>query len=775
MAAKLDTKPEEITATFLGERPFCRWGDTFVGQIRLSNGSAVNGKRLAGLKGDAAEGELVIGLDYLFLGNWSEYKNKRLGTVEKQFLFQTYNPSEPYERDGIIAYLIQAGQGRGIGPARAVAIFDAFGSSCVQKLRESPDEVAVKIRGLSIDDARDASVWLKDRQRLEACTISLAGLLTGRGFRKTLPRQLIQDYGGNAADVVRRDPLKLLTYPGCGWSNCDKMYLALDLPPGRLKRQALAAWHAINSNSEGHTWMPRAVAEYGIKSCVAGTDLKIDAAIALAIRAGRLREIITDGLGGPISATGTMSWLAAREKADNEDKLAGLISSAMTEPFEWPDIATIENIDREQPEVLGRALQGPIAILGGRPGSGKTFTVANLSKALLKKFGEGRIGIGAPTNLAAGRLTELLREHGVNIRARTWHSLLGKPQKRGKKWLHDEENPFQFKVIIGDEESMKDTDMMCAVFSARAKGTQVFLIGDVNQLLPVSHGAPLRDMIAAQLPYGELTEIRRNSGGIVEACSAIVDGRKWGAGDNLEIIEVDDPELQIAAVVDKIREAKASGIDPVWDTRVIVARNEVRRIINKVLQDELNHNPGIEGSPFRVNDKIINRETGNFPIVEVDLSDEETEVSERGDTVKVANGELARVLQVEEKFFIAKLIYPDRIIKIPRSAVSESAVESENEKTNTGCSWELAYGITFHSSQGSEFPWAIIVASTRDGRMGCRELIYTGISRGKSKCKLIGLKSTFDKFCRRVAIGKRKTFLRERIHLKSAQRVLAQL
>src|SRR3990172_1117442 len=112
------TQLEEITATFLGEKPNLRWGETFIGQIRLENGSATNG-RLAGLKGEATEGELVAGLEYRFYGRWTEYKNQRRGTIEKQFVFTTYNQSEPHEREGIIAYLVQAGQGRGIGPARA--------------------------------------------------------------------------------------------------------------------------------------------------------------------------------------------------------------------------------------------------------------------------------------------------------------------------------------------------------------------------------------------------------------------------------------------------------------------------------------------------------------------------------------------------------------------------------------------------------------------------------------------------------------------------------
>src|SRR5690606_9299328 len=156
-----------------------------------------------------------------------------------------------------------------------------------------------------------------------------------------------------------------------------------------------------------------------------------------------------------------------------ERKLAELVAAATEEPYEWPEVDDVANIDREQPDVLRQALRGPIAILGGRPGSGKTYTIANLIRAYLDKYGDGSVGIGAPTNLAAQRLTEAMAEYGVSVRARTWHSLLGRPDpitQPGEKWRHNARKPFPFRLLVGDEESMKDTEMMCSVFEARAAG-----------------------------------------------------------------------------------------------------------------------------------------------------------------------------------------------------------------------------------------------------------------------------------------------------------------
>lgn len=335
MAAQL----EEITAQFAGERPNCRWGDVFVGQIRLSNGSAVNGQRLAGLKGEATEGELVVGLEYRFYGRWSEYKNQRTGSVEKQFLFTTYTQSEPHEREGIIAYLVQAGQGRGIGPARASMIYDRWGSECVAKLRESPEEVVLAIRGLSIEDAQEAATWLKSRQKLEACTIAVTGLLTGRGFRKNTPRWAICAFGNLAAEVIHRDPFRLIQAPGVGFKRCDALWSHLKLPANRLRRQAMCAWYSVAEERDGSTWVPMDMAKEGVKKLIGGADIQPDKAIEMCVRLGTinpgrkgaLTTIRSDFDGSTIQSDGCRQWIAVAAKAMAEKALAELIVQASTE------------------------------------------------------------------------------------------------------------------------------------------------------------------------------------------------------------------------------------------------------------------------------------------------------------------------------------------------------------------------------------------------------------------------------------------------------------
>jgi len=432
---------------------------------------------------------------------------------------------------------------------------------------------------------------------------------------------------------------------------------------------------------------------------------------------------------------------------------------------------------------LRRALSGPIGILGGGPGTGKTFTVACLVKSLASTVGLDNICIGAPTGKAAVRVTETLSRHGIALRARTWHSILRGGTEGG--FEYDRKNPLPFAVLIGDESSMVDTDLMAGILRARPRGCLVLFVGDVNQLPPVGHGAPLRDMIAAGLPYGELVEIKRNSGGIVEACHAIRQSQPWACGDNLQLVDAGTPEDQIASMLEIIQRGQPEGTDRINDVQVLAAVNEksplARKSLNSILQAELNPlGAKASGNPFRTDDKIVCLKNGRFTAVEFDGSDPDADANDRGE-VYVANGELARVLDVESGMTIARLENPTRVVRIPRGG-NESSQEGEAEseaaaESGAGCNWDLGYCLSVHKSQGSEWPVVITMLDDYPGaRMVCsREWIYTAISRAKDRQYLIGRKATADAMVRRPAILKRKTFLRERILMEKARLEMAEL
>jgi len=776
----------EIIATYIRERHrFANDdGDTIIGECW------VNGEVQAPLavKGQADLDELQAEQIYRFYGNYTTYKNKRTNQEEQQFAFQSFVLQQPHSRTGVIQYLRNAAdQVRvGFGMVRATKLWELYGSDAVKTLRENPASVAETLSAeprlkISTEQLEKIAAVLREEQALEGCTLDLTDLLAGRGFPKGTSRLATRLWGNRAATIIRRNPYRLMEFKGCGFKRCDSLYLDLKLPPGRLKRQALCAWYTIAkaTDRDGNTWWPVEYAQEGIKGSIAAADLRIEDAITLATRAGYTSIARTEANTGPLVADGQRRWIGEGKKCRNEAELAQFVSDAMKEPVTiWPEAACIDKISDHQCEQLDLSLRGPIGILGGGPGTGKTYAAANLIRNLVATVGLQNIGVGAPTGKAAVRVTEALSAFGLPLRARTWHSMLAMMSREGS-------GRFQYKVLIGDETSMNDTDLMASVFRHRAAGTHVLLVGDVNQLPPVGHGAPLRDMIAAGLPYGELREIMRNSGGIVEACAAIRDGKPWQAGDNLQIIDAGGPEQQIAAMLQQIKVSASGGMNAIWDCQVVVPVNKksplARRELNKILQAELNSNGGIDGSPFRLGDKIVNTKNGYFPSVTFDENDPDTQTNERGE-VYVANGELAEVVKVESNLTIAKLANPARTIKIPRGKSTEERDSDDDQQPDdnqptTGCSWDLGYALSVHKSQGSEWPVVIVMIDEYPGaKLVCsREWCYTAISRAKKLCVLIGKKSVADGMCRRPVLGKRKTFLKERILLAKATDQLANL
>lgn len=730
----------EVTAKFTGER--FRFnnptGDVIVGNAFNDDNFTFT------IKGPADEGELVRGIEYRFFGKWVEYKGKKIGPPEKQFHFQTFVQLKPATKESIVAYIAEHGKGNGIGPGRAAKIYQTFGDDAIEVCKQDPARVVATISQITIEQANNLAAKLREDESIEKIRLDLSDLLNNRGFPKKTLKLAIVEYGNLAATVIRRNPYRLMQFPGCGFKKCDSLYIDLGLNPARLLRQALAAWYGIARDTDGHTWYPRSYAEAYIRGTISGAEVNTDRAIELAVRGKLLAE--------------DRGHLAEYQKAKNEEFIAEAVVGSVREVPVWPDVQNVLGITEHQREQLRLATSSSIGILGGSPGTGKTWTVASLVQCLGKEFGLKHIAIGAPTGKAAVRVTENLASRGINLRARTWHSLL---------FSKTEDKKF----FIGDETSMDDTDLMASIFRIRPTGTNVLFVGDVNQLSPVGHGAPMRDLIAAGIAYGELREIKRNSGGIVEACAAIRDNQPWQPGNNLLLHEVGQAERQIDQIFSSLQRAESEGLDRIWDCQVLVAVNErsplSRKELNKILQAELNKSPKVGSIPFRVGDKVVNTKNGFFSLVE-EANDVDVQKNEAGQCF-VANGELAKVIEVNQTSFIAEIPSPKRIIRVGFAKAEEGSEEGAVS------SWDLGYAISVHKSQGSDWPIVMVMIDEYPGaRMVCdRSWIYTAISRAKLCCELIGKKEVADRFCDRSNIWKRKTFLKELIHKFSANEVLA--
>lgn len=315
-------------------------------------------------------------------------------------------------------------------------------------------------------------------------------------------------------------------------------------------------------------------------------------------------------------------------------------------------------------------------------------------------------------------------------------------------------------------------------------GTQVLIIGDQYQLAPVEHGAPLRDFLLAGVPSGELTEVRRNSGSIVRACQAIKAGTSVAFDSRLDLDAADPANLRLLEcdaneTADVLGEVLAgmTKFDPKWETQIITGVNEKSDVSRKEINDRFGRhlNPSgreARGNRFRVGDKIIKCE-GNTELPAVELASrfrgdtlaglDAASYVPTGDTepVYIANGEIGRVYAVSEKHTVARFGgETSPLVRFANSKPkSDDAGQGEESGAGSAGDFELAWAITVHRSQGSEWPCVIVMVDDAAAGIADRNWWYTAISRGRKAVIVIGPKGTFERQAKRVTVDKRRTFL----------------
>lgn len=797
------SKSVEITAVYLRET--YRNGEFAIGRARPTNdtqaawrekqGPALFGDDALSVKGEWTAEEIKELAEYRFFGHWEQHRK-----YGWSFAARTFVRAKPHGRGGTVRYLMEAPN---VGQAVATALWDEFQGDAVRILREQPDIAAdaVGVHGFTADRAVEAGKYLANLTDLEGCTIELVDLLDKRGLPKTTARRALARWGNKAPEIIRRNPYALMNFRGCGFTRADQLYLDLGLPVEKLKRQAYAAWYALAANTDGHTWHPVETACQGIVSKVASVNVDEAAALLLAKR-GKLIATRRD-------ADGNL-FVADAKKAAAEARCAEYIAAALADSIRlgWPTLTAVHGVSDHQAERYALATAGRIGLLTGTPGTGKTYTTAAAVKQIVASAGLHAVAVAAPTGKAAVRVTDAMNAYGVPIKARTIHGLLGVQQRdEGDGWsfVHDETNPLPFRFVIVDESSMLDTTLFASLLAALGTGSHLLLVGDPNQLPPVGHGAPLRDLMAATgaagklVPCGELTEIMRNAGTIVRACAQIRAGQAFETEPsmdldaepprNLKVLPASTTPAAIAQMFNVFEAARGQGLDPVWDCQVLCAVNArsplSRRKLNAALQERLNPNGRSAGGPFRVGDKIVNTKNGFF---QADTSDPNESPRSQDGKLFVANGELAAVVSVDDNAFVARLANPTRIVKVFRGKQSDSDDAAANDDADpadakkaadaaprTGCTWDMGYVLSVHKSQGSDWPIVAVMIDEYPGaKMVCsRQWIYTAISRAKRACLLIGNKATAQGFCRKDAVWQRKTFLAERIAEERAKLVAA--
>jgi len=769
-------KTEEVEAIFIRERQ--RWGETTIttciknedaekySKVEFRSGKHVNLDDIElreqleqTVKLDCDEGELQPGITYRFFGSW--VKHWRYGD---QFHCKTFTKITPHDKTGVINYLMKA---PGIGKVKAEKLWRVYGGDAVKTLREKPMGCASIFNAspteAAIEKLREAAAYLEEEKDLEDATIDVVSLFAGRGFPKRLSREVIRKFGNLAAELIRKNPYKLMRFKGVGFLRADAMYLDLGGNPAKLKRQALAIWHGIATDSDGHTWFGVEFVKATLQEWIAGTTAKPLEAIKLALRSGLLQSH-KDFEKRP--------WFCTRRMSEDEESIATRLAFLATRDSAWPSLL-MSGLSGHQEKQLEVALSKPIGIFAGDPGTGKSYAAARLVSRLGELNGYGNIAVIAPTGKAAVRVTEAMHECGVGVRAKTVHSLLRVISNEGGVWSfeHGETNPIEERYVIVDESSMLDIPIMASLVRAMRNDGHLLLVGDLQQLPPVGHGAPLRDLLKAGVPFGNLTEIRRNSGEIVMVCQAIREERSplklrdrldLVAGHNIAIRQASDQDAanKIEALVLAARDRKLC--DPVWDLQVIVALNDKsdlsRKNLNKRLQGELNSS-NKDKARFWTNDKIVCLRNQMLPVdvdsmenVGDDLDGMIGESASGDATAYIANGEIGRVIAVYPNKVVMEFFSPKRVVVCPTAPGSDPE------------GFDLGYAISCHKSQGSQWKVVIVALDPSGGakRVCDRSWLYTSISRASEVCFLVGKEETMTRMCRTQKIDKRKTFLVER-------------
>lgn len=734
--------------------------------VDLTNGQTVTG--------EMETGDVLIGSTYRFLGCWVDHPKYGM-----QFNVDSVLAAWEANERGVINYLARGGCGLSTGEAKRA--WSMYGVEAIPNLRDNPEMVASEC-GIDFSKCAKASSIIIRQERDAAPTIELFELFAGRGYPRKAVKTCIREWGERAPSIIRRDPFKMVTseIPGVGFKRADALYIDLGGDPGRLKRAMLAGWHWMRNVGTGSTWEPREKVEAAICQAVGMCDTA--KAITLGVRSGWFR----------LKVEGSLTWISEADNAKNEETIARHIKRIAAHKPIWNAELDSALSDHQRQQLAG-IVYSPIAVLAGTPGTGKTYSAAAMIRGLIAAAqSPPRILVCAPTGKAAVRITEAMQRYSLPLQALTIHTTLevcghssGKPE-----FARDHTNPLDADLVIVDETSMMDTDLAAALFSAIPDRCNVLLVGDPYQLPPVGHGAPLRDLIAAGTPTALLTEIQRNAGAIVTACSKIKDGQLFDTaenrnGGNLVIARADDAEQQLATVDAILAGCLANGFDPAWDVQVLVPRNEGplgRKPLNVAMQRRLN--PEMETDAkrrhpqWRKGDKVIClKNTSRSPCELRDGCDSEgveNYVAKPAVSVYVANGDMGEVMATEPGGAVVRFVSPERVVKVQSKKRRKAAATAEGDEANDGyggipssddpeskLDFDLAYAITTHKSQGSEWPVVVIVLDEAGGRVAGREWIYTAISRASKLCFLVGRLPTAYKMVGRVGLAKRKTFLRE--------------
>ena len=670
------------------------------------------------------------------VGKW--LKHPKFG---EQFKVETYSIKNPVSIHGIEKFL-GSGLIKGIGPKMAARIVGEFGKNSLEIIEHHPEELH-KIDGIGPKRISQIKEAWDEQKHIRDLMIFLQAYAIGSGPAI----RIFKRYGQGAISIVKNNPYKLASEVfGIGFRTADNIAEKLGFDKNSPVRIEAGIIFVLNHLSEeGHVYYP---SDNLLKKCREILSIHSDA-VQKAIESMVLKgDPLIDGS------------LSEDNKPDEKNKSIYLKKYYIAEQGVTEHLLRIysakssfSNINIEkavkwvQDEInialaekqilaLKTAAQSKLMIVTGGPGTGKT-TVIN---AIIKIFKElnAKIQLAAPTGRAANRMSET-----TSFPAKTIHRLLEYMPNQGV-FRRNQDNPIDVDVLILDEASMIDTRLMSYLMEAVPDRAVVILVGDNNQLPSVGAGNVLGDIIdSGIIPCIELDEIYRQA----EGSNIVLNAHRINKGimpqlDNINrqtdfyFIEQDDPERVLSIIIQlvKSRIPNRFDLDPFNDIQVISPMHKGvigTDNLNKTLQDELNPSESklVKGyRSFRINDKIM-QVKNNYE-------------------KEIYNGDMGIITDIDPENQKVKILFNQKEAIYEYSEIDELT---------------LAYAISVHKSQGSEYPAVILPLLTQHYIMLQRNLIYTAITRGKKLVVVTGSKKALEMGLKNNRISKRYTLLSQRI------------
>lgn len=667
-----------------------------------------------------------------------------------QFQVLHYQELKPATLTGIEKYL-GSGLIKGIGPVMARRIVTHFGLETLEVI-EHQSERLIEVPGISHGRLqRIQAAWEAQKTIKEVMVF-----LQGHGVSTTYAAKIFKQYGQQAIATVTHNPYQLAAdIYGIGFLTADKIARTIGIAPdSEFRFRAGTLYVLTEAAEEGHCFLPQQELVERVVKQLALPEYPVDPARVLTLTeqmAATGELVIQPG------EQGQADHLRCYQPTffHTEEHMARLLAQLASRPLEidlprvqrWIDRYTQHHeitLSAQQREAVELAARSRILILTGGPGCGKTFTTRTIV-ALWKAMGK-TLALAAPTGRAAQRLSELTGQE-----AKTLHRLL-EVDPGSMSFRHNSENPLRAQAIVVDEASMLDLFLAHALLKAVPSEAQLLLVGDSDQLPSVGPGNVLRDVIASErVPVMRLTEVFRQAqtSHIVTTAHQIQKGQiprlqpiATGTDSDCLWLNVPDPTGALPAIqqlLDAVLPQR--GCDPRHEMQVLspTARGSVgTHALNASLQQHLNppRQDATElhrgGTTFRVGDRVIQQ-----------VNDYDREVF---------NGDLGVITTIDLEEQEVDVRFAERQVTYDYADLSELA---------------LAWAVTIHKSQGSEYPAVIILLYPQHYLLLSRNLLYTALTRAKRLAILVGPMKAVAMAVNRVQVQERYTALAERLQASS--------